>query len=127
MAHFAKVQDGRVLNIIVAEQDFIDSYVDQQPGEWVQTSFNTRGGVHYNPETGLPSEDQSKAIRKNFAGIGHTYDSVRDAFYQPQPYPSWVLNEDTCIWEPPVPQPVEDNLTYFWDEPTTSWILYTPE
>lgn len=86
-----------------------------------QTSYNTRGGVHYNPETGEPSADQSKALRKNYAGLGYTYDATRDAFIPPKPYASWVLNEDTCLWDAPVPYPT-DGKRYTWDEATTSWV-----
>ena len=93
MAHFAKVQNGIVTQVIVAEPEFFSSFVDSSPGEWVQTSYNTRGGIHYNPETGEPSEDQSKALRKNYAGIGYAYDKQRDAFIPPKPFASWVLDE----------------------------------
>lgn len=86
-----------------------------------RTSYNTRGGIHYNPETGEPSEDQSKAFRKNYSGIGYTYDEARDAFIPPKPFDSWLLNEDSCLWEAPVPMP-EDGM-YTWDEETTNWVL----
>jgi hypothetical protein len=102
MSHFAHVKDGIVTQVIVAEQDFIDLGVVGNPSEWIQTSYNTRGGVHYNPETGEPSADQTKALRKNYAGIGDTYDPQRDAFIEPQPAEGWVLNEQTCLWEAPV-------------------------
>ncbi len=121
MSHFAKVVDGIVTEVIVAEQDFINTY---HSGEtWIQTSYNTREGVHYEPQDGVQdysviSADQSKALRKNFAGIGMIYDSTRDAFYDPQPYASWTLNENTCMWEAPITYPVErtgqDN--YRWNE-----------
>lgn len=120
MAHFAKVNSGIVEQVIVAEPEFFDTFVDTTPGEWVQTSYNTHGGVHYDQSTGQPSEDQSKALRKNFAGIGYTYDSERDAFIPPSPYESWVLNEETCLWEPPVPYPT-DGKNYIWDEATQTW------
>lgn len=107
MSHFAKIENGMVTQVIVAEQDFIDT-ID---GEWVQTSYNTRGGQH--PE--------GKPLRKNYAGIGYTYDSERDAFIPPKPFDSWVLNEDTCLWDAPVPMP-EDGKVYTWDEETLSWI-----
>jgi hypothetical protein len=111
MAHYAKVNNGIVEQVIVAEADFFDSFVDTTPGEWIQTSYNTRGGQH--PE--------GRPLRKNFAGIGYTYDRVRDAFIPPQPYDSWLLNEDTCLWEAPVAMP-EDGQIYDWDEATTSWV-----
>lgn len=119
MAHFAKIQNGKVTKVIVAEPEFFDTFVDDSPGQWLQTSYNTRGGVHYDPETREP--DGGEALRKNFAGIGHTYDPTRDAFIPPQPYPSWLLNDDTCLWEPPTPRP-DDGGTYTWDEDTTSWV-----
>ena len=122
MAHFAKVNNGIVEQVIVAEPEFFQTFVDTSPGQWVQTSYNTRGGVHYNPETGEPSVDQSKALRKNYAGIGYTYDSQKDAFIPPKPYASWVLNENTCLWEAPIPYP-DDGAFYEWDESTVSWKL----
>ena len=131
MAHFAKVDRGIVKKIIVAEQSFIDSFIDTEPGEWIQTSYNTRGGVHYKPDSNEPSADQSKALRKNYAGIGYTYDPQRDAFIPPKPYSSWTLNEDTCLWQPPTPMPNDVGTgtppkTYDWDENTLSWIIITP-
>lgn len=121
MAHFAKVVDGTVTQVIVAEPEFFETFVDSSPGEWIQTSYNTRGGVHYNPETGEPSADQSKALRKNYAGIGFTYDRQLDAFIPPKPYASWNLNETTGLWESPVAMPT-DSKRYSWDEATTSWV-----
>ena len=108
MSHFAKVVDGIVETVIVAEQDFVDT----QGGTWVQTSYNTHGSVHLNNETPL---------RKNYAGIGDTYDAERDAFYKPQPYASWNLNDDSCIWEAPTAYP-DDGKFYLWEEDTTSWV-----
>ena len=124
MAHFAKVQDGLVTQVIVAEPEFFDTFVDTTPGEWIQTSYNTRGGVHYSAETGEP--DGGEALRKNFAGIGFTYDREKDAFIPPQPFNSWLLNEDTCLWEAPVAYP-EDGEMYKWDEDTTSWVAIPNE
>ena len=115
MAHFAKVNNGIVEQVIVAEPEFFDTFVDSTPGEWIQTSYNTRGGHH--PE--------GRPLRKNFAGIGYTYDRDRDAFIPPQPYASWVLNEDTCLWDAPTPYPT-DGKQYQWDEATVSWIEVTP-
>jgi len=112
MAHYAKVKNGVVTQVIVAEPEFFDTFVDSSPGQWIQTSYNTHGGQH--PE--------GRPLRKNYAGIGFTYDAVRDAFIPPQPYASWTLNEDTCLWDSPVPYPNDGNL-YTWDESTTSWIL----
>jgi hypothetical protein len=120
MGNYAKVSEGRVTQVIVAEPEFFQSFLDTSPGEWIQTSFNTRGGVHYKPNSYEPSEDQSKALRKNFAGPGYTYDKKRDAFIPPKPYPSWSLNEDTCLWDPPVPFP-NDGLGYLWNEADGIW------
>ena len=98
MAHYAEINEiGTVLRVIVAEADFVAT----MPGTWVQTSYNTRGGVHHDPHTGEPSADQSKALRKNYAGIGFTYDAVRDAFIPPKPSADAVLDEMTCTWSEP--------------------------
>ena len=120
MGHFAKVSNGIVTRVIVAEADFFNNFVDDSPGQWIQTSYNTRGGVHYQPNTNEPSEDQSKALRKNYAGIGYTYDSTRDAFIPPQPFNSWTLNEDSCLWDSPVAYP-EDGKLYKWNEEILNW------
>jgi hypothetical protein len=117
MAHYAKVENTLVTQVIVAEPEFFDTFVDSSPGEWIQTSYNTSGGVH---------SDGGTPLRKNYAGVGFTYDSVRDAFIAPQPYPSWILNEDTCQWDSPIPYPTDD-LMYSWDEDTTSWVEITGE
>ena len=125
MSHFAKVVDGIVTNVIVAEQEFIDTYDDGIPGEWIQTSYNTSGGKHYAPNS--RDEDGGVALRKNYAGPGYTYDKTRDAFYPPQPWPSWTLNEDTCQWEAPVPYPrnVEnyDGNEFLWKEDILNWVI----
>jgi len=118
MAHYAKVKDGVVTQVIVAEVDFFDTFVDSEPGQWIQTSYNTRGGVHYGQD-GEP--DDGVALRKNYAGIGFTYDVDKDAFIPPKPYDSWTLNETTCLWEAPVAYP-DDGEMYKWDEETTLWI-----
>ena len=120
MSHYAKVENGVVTKVIVAEADFFDTFVDTVPGEWIQTSYNTRGGIHYKPNTDDPSEDQSKALRKNYAGIGFVYDSARDAFMIEQPYPSWTLNESTCWYEPPVAYPESGPCE--WDEENQQWV-----
>ena len=113
MAHFAKVNNGIVEQVIVAEPEFFDTFVDSSPGQWIQTSYNTQGGVHLLGGTPL---------RKNYAGIGFTYDATRDAFIPPKPFPSWILNEDTCLWDAPVAYPT-DGKAYVWDEATTAWVL----
>ena len=101
MAHYAKVSNGVVINVIVAEADFFDTFVDDSPGEWIQTSYN-------------------KNFRKNYAAAGHTYDKVRDAFIPPKPFNSWILNEGTCVWDAPVAHP-EDGKAYTWNEDTQAW------
>jgi hypothetical protein len=102
MSHFAKIDSNNVVTeVIVAEQDFINSGVVGDSFLWIQTSYN-------------------KNFRKNFAGKGFTYDKIRDAFIPPQPYPSWTLNEDTCLWECPVARPSDGN-EYSWNEETQAW------
>ena len=118
MSHFAKVINGIVETVHVVDQDYIDSGKLGDPDNWIQTSYNTRGGVHYAPNSSEP--DGGVALRKNYAGKGYTYDSDKDAFIPPKPFPSWVLNEDTCLWNPPTSYP-DDGKEYIWDEDTTSW------
>jgi hypothetical protein len=115
MAHFAKVNNGIVEEVIVAEAEFFETFVDSSPGEWIQTSYNTKGGIHYQPNSNIPSDDQSKALRKNYAGKGYSYDKQRDAFIPPKPFNSWILNETTCRWESPVAYPT-DGQVYKWNE-----------
>ena len=117
MAHFAKVVDGKVSQVIVAEPEFFDTFVDSSPGEWIQTSYNTRGGVHYGQD-GNP--DDGVALRKNYAGIGFSYDRTKDAFIPPQPFNSWVLDEESCLWNAPVAMP-DDGRVYRWNEEITNW------
>lgn len=109
MTHFARVINGIVTEVIVAEQDVIDSGMFGDG--WVQTSYNTYGGQH--PE--------GRPLRKNYAGVGFTYDAQRDAFIAPQPFMSWTLEEDSCLWIAPIAYPT-DGKQYYWDEPTTSWV-----
>ena len=118
MSHFAKVKNNLVETVIVAEQDFVDSLPSESGVTWIQTSYNTRGGVHYAPNSN--TADGGVALRKNYAGIGYTYDSGRDAFYAPKPFPSWSLNETTCIWEAPVAYP-SDGKFYVWNESNLAW------
>ena len=115
MAHFAKVVDGIVTNIIVADTEFFDTFIDLEPGEWIETSYNTFGGIHNLGGTPL---------RKNFAGFNYIYNKTLDAFYEPQPHPSWTLNETTCIWEAPTAYP-NDDKDYTWNEDTTAWVEVT--
>ena len=112
MAHFAKIENGTVTQVNVIDEDyFAENRETRYTGQWVQTSYNTQGGVHLLGGTPL---------RKNYAGVGYVYDEVRDAFYAPQPYPSWTLNEDTCYWEAPVPMPTDDKM-YTWNEDNQEW------
>ena len=138
MAHYAKVRQGKVIKVIVADASFFDNFIDDSPGTWIQTSYNTRGGVHYQANSNEPSpivyldnsgstflnessasvsgslpitaSDTSKtlALRGNYAGIGFTYDKTHDAFYAPQPYDSWTLNTGSFLWEAPVAAPTGD-------------------
>ena len=120
MSHFAEINNENIVQrVIVAEQDFIDSGVVGDSSNWIQTSYNTRGGVHYAPNSDEP--DGGIALRKNYASIGYTYDSTRNAFYEPQPYPSWLLDDETCQWDAPIPRP-DDGKWYDWDESTTNWV-----
>ena len=118
MSHYAKVVNGIVTQVIVAEADFFNIFVDTSPGEWIQTSYNTRCGVHYG-EDGNP--DGGVALRGNYAGIGYTYDRTNDVFYPPQPYPSWTIEAPIWTWTPPIPFPIDGNK-YNWDETTKTWV-----
>ena len=122
MAHYAKVLNGKVINVIVAEAEFFENFVDDSPGVWIQTSYNTHGGKHYTENddgTYTESVDQSKALRKNYAGIGMLYDGI--GFYEEKLFDSWSFNEETYKWEAPIPYPT-DGLSYYWDEETTQWV-----
>jgi len=110
MSHFAKVVDGKVTQVIVAEPEFFDTFVDSSPGTWLQTSYNTHGNQH--PE--------GRPLRGNYAGVGFSYDATNDVFIAPKPFNSWIINEDTWLWEAPTPMP-DDGKVYTWDEETTSW------
>jgi hypothetical protein len=114
MSHFAKVLDGKVVQVIVAEQDFFNTFVDSSPGKWIQTSYNTYGNQH--PE--------GRPLRGNYAGIGYSYDATHDVFYAPQPYPSWTLSQTTWLWEPPIPYPM-NGKNYQWDETIKNWVEVT--
>jgi hypothetical protein len=112
MAHFAKVVDDKVLQVIVAEPDFFNTFVDTSPGTWLQTSYNTIGNKHKNGGTPL---------RGNYAGVGYTYNAKQNVFYAPQPFPSWVLSAD-YLWKAPTPNP-DDGKVYLWNEPTKTWVV----
>jgi hypothetical protein len=111
MSHFAKVLGNKVVDIIVAEPEFFNTFIDSSAGEWIQTSYNTYGNQH--PE--------GRPLRGNYAGLGFIYDREKDVFYAPQPYPSWTLNQSTWLWESPTPMP-QDGKQYRWDESTTGWV-----
>ena len=123
MSHFAKLDENNVVVFVTVgrqEDDGLEAELTARTGDvYKQTSYNTRGGVHYTD--GLPSDDQNKALRFNYAGIGYTYDETRDAFIPPKPYDSWVLDEDTCLWVAPVPYPT-DGADYIWDEDAGDWV-----
>ena len=112
MAHYAKVNNGIVEKVIVAEAEFFNTFVDSSPGTWLQTSYNTFGNQH--TQGGTP-------LRGNYAGIGYTYDQTNDVFYAPKPYPSWTLNETTWLWQAPIAYPA-DGKNYSWDEANQSWV-----
>jgi hypothetical protein len=118
MSHFAQIDENNIVTqVLVIEQDVIDTGMFGDPASWIQTSYNTRAGVH--TLGGTP-------LRKNYAGIGFKYDPVRDAFYEPKPFASWLLNEETCRWEAPTPMPVEEGKIFVWNEETVSWVEFTP-
>jgi len=129
MAHYTFLDDNYIVTEVIVGKDETnfdwEQYYSIKRGQLCKrTSYNTKGGIYYNPMTNLPDDDQSKAFRKNYAGLGFTYDPIRDAFIAPKPYPSWILNEETCIWEAPVSYP-NDGQLYSWDETTKSWVLST--
>jgi len=117
VAHYAKVENGIVTNVIVIEEDVLQLGHWGDPSLWVKTSYNTSGGKHL--LGGVP-------LRKNYAGLNYSYDAQRDAFIPPSPFPSWVLDEETCLWNAPTPMPVVEGKMFVWDEPTTSWIEFVP-
>ena len=123
MGHYAKVLDGKVLDVMTCDANFFlplseggSGFIDTSAGNWIQTSYNTIGNVHLNGGTPL---------RGNYAGIGYTYDAVNDVFYEPQPYPSWTLSQNTWLWQPPVPYP-ETGEMYIWDEAIINWVYVPP-
>jgi hypothetical protein len=140
MAHFAQINsDNKVINVVVVSDIDLESgiqldieelgvqYLKSLVGNdtnWVKTSYNTKRGIHYNPVTNKPNENQSKAFRKNYAQYGYTYDEQRDAFIPPKPYDSWILDEFSCLWESPIPYP-NDGSMYEWNEDNQSWDLFT--
>ena len=127
MAHYAYLDENSIVTQVIVGKDEGEDGVNWEDYYGaVRTSYNTRGGVHYDSETNEPSIDQSKALRMNYAGVGYLYDPIRDAFIPPQPFASWILNEDTCLWDAPVPYPQDGNI-YTWDENTFNWQLVPTE
>ena len=121
MAHYAYLDENNIVTTVIVGKNENEGDIDwEQYYGAKRTSYNTRGGVYYDPVTGEPAADQSKAFRKNYAGIGYKYDESRDAFIPPQPYQSWSLNETTCQWDPPTPMPI-DGKFYCWFEPGRRW------
>ena len=112
MAHFAKVIDNIVREVIVADPEVIQSGKFGDPSRWIQTSYNTYLGEH----------PDNKPLRKNFAGVGYIYSEEFDAFIRPKPHKSWTLNKETFVWEAPVPYPDDPSVPYFWDENSLSWV-----
>lgn len=131
MASWAELNKNNVvINVLVGDNDDPNGdegyqwLINNLGGYWIKTSYNTYGGVYYNPDTNKPSSNQSKAFRKNYAGIGYTYDKNRDAFIPPKPYESWLLDEYTCNWNAPIAYPI-DEKKYEWNEETISWVQTT--
>ena len=117
MAHFAQIDGNNIVaQVIVADQDTINTGLFGDPASWIQTSYNTHGGVH--TQGGTP-------LRKNYAVVGGLYDPIKDAFYVKQPHPSWLLNEETCLWQAPVPFPTDESKLWKWDETSLNWIETT--
>ena len=126
MAYYAKIENNIVTEVMSVTTEQFNAYKLKTVDElWVQTNYNTEGGIYYIPNVypKVPDPDQSKALRANYAGIGYTYDPVNDVFYAPQPYPSWSISAPTWLWTAPVPYPTDGNL-YYWDEATLSWVEY---
>jgi hypothetical protein len=125
MAHFALLDENNIVTFVTVgrdEDDGKEAELSARTGQvYKQTSYNTRGGVYYLPNSNTPGPDQSKAFRKNYAGIGYTYDEIIDGFIPPKPYPSWLLNTTTGLWDAPVPYPTDGKM-YEWDEATQSWV-----
>lgn len=129
MAHYALLNNENYVTAVIsgADEIYLIDLFDTETNYSIlyncvakRTSYNTRGGIHYQADNNTLSIDQSKAFRKNYAGIGYYYDSIRDAFIPPKPFPSWILNEDTCLWDSPVPYP-NDGKRYMWNEDILNW------
>jgi len=130
MSHFAQINDQNIVQqVLVIDQAEIDTGNWGDPASWIQTSYNTHGGIYYTPNSDTLDSDQSKAFRKNYAGIGYTYlpnGPEGEGFAPPQPYPSWVMNATSYLWEAPIPMPSSPPY-YEWDESTLSWVLADPQ
>ena len=138
MGHFALLNSENIVTFVTVSRDEDDNReleISQQTGDkYRRTSYNTRGGIHYQADNNTPSIDQSKAFRKNYAGLGYSYDEQRDAFIPPKPYPSWILDEFSCLWDSPIPYPDITNIPlpyqiynrYFWNEEIVNWELQKP-
>lgn len=123
MAHYAYLDENNIVTMVIVGKNEGEDGVDwEQYYVAKRTSYNTRGGIYYDPNTNKTHADQSKSYRKNFAGIGYVYDNVRDAFIPPKPFESWILNEQTCLWEAPISYPNDGNR-YVWNEELLSWKL----
>jgi hypothetical protein len=123
MAHYAFLDENNIVTHVIVGKDEGEDGIDWEKFYGaVRTSYNTSGGIYYNPETNQPAQDQSKAFRKNYAGIGYSYDPVRDAFIPPKPFDSWILDEFSCTWEPPIDYP-SDGDKYTWNENSLQWVL----
>jgi len=124
LGHYAKVLYDKVVDNIVAEPEFFETFVDSSPGEWIQVSYNSRGNVHYLPNSDVPSGQP--ALRANFPAIGDIYNRTNDVFHHPQPFSSWILNTSTWLWESPIPFPAElaqsNGRMYHWDETVVNWV-----
>lgn len=121
MSHFAQINENSiVINVLVGEEEIFQSGIFGDPSKWIQTSYNTRAGIHYDPTTQLP--DDGVALRKNYASVGMIYDPIRDAFYLSKPHNGWILNEETCTWYAPIPYP-NDDLDYVWNDENENWQL----
>ena len=138
MGHFALLNSENIVTFVTVSRDDDDNReleISQQTGDkYRRTSYNTRGGIHYQADNNTPSIDQTKAFRKNYAGLGYSYDEQRDAFIPPKPYPSWILDEFSCLWDSPIPYPDITNIPlpyqiynrYFWNEEIVNWELQKP-
>lgn len=129
MSYYAKILDGRIVNVIVAEEEFFNAFVDSSPGTWLKTSFNVKAGVYYDPNTGNPHPEQERMLsediarrRKNFARVDGFYDHVNDAFIDPKIFDSWILDTNTFLWKPPVDNPM-DGQNWDWDENLKEWFI----